>query len=234
MASQSKDGMHATALIRQSSRHSAGVYELQLRRKLIQQQLGVVDEKCKRMAEVVSKKQSAKLSRKEKLKINTVPGKREGDETGKRGGGGQHSDVNPRGLPAIDVVSACSGGVREYDVTAKRIPRQATKLAGRRAASQQQHFLAPAPFKKGSCIDHTNKKHMLQDKRREIERDAVLERRRRLVSRPVNARDEIPAVPSLFPDRYLRGEVPCSKHCSLGKTTSTRNLCSYSLLLVLP
>ncbi|CAM9137979.1 unnamed protein product [Ectocarpus sp. 12 AP-2014] len=30
----------------------------------------------------------------------------------------------------------------------------------------------------------------------------------------LGVRDEVAAAPSAFPDRYLRGEVPCSKHCS--------------------
>lgn len=48
-----------------SGRGSAGVYELQLRRKLLQQQLGVVEDECKRVGKVVAKKHLAKLCRQE-------------------------------------------------------------------------------------------------------------------------------------------------------------------------
>ncbi|CAM9495409.1 unnamed protein product, partial [Sphacelaria rigidula] len=33
--------------------------------------------------------------------------------------------------------------------------------------------------------------------------------------RTSGVRDEVAAAPSVFPDRYRRGEVPCSKHCSV-------------------
>lgn len=46
-----------------STVRSGGLFELQLRRKLLQQQLGVVDQRCTRVAQVLAKKQLAKLPR---------------------------------------------------------------------------------------------------------------------------------------------------------------------------
>lgn len=203
------------ARIGQSSRGTAGVYELQLRRKLLQQQLGVVDERCQRVAKVVAKKHLARLSRQENTGQRPVPGRDVADRRRK-------FITNPGGLPSIGVTGVGGGGgIREHDnigVTGGR-PATTDKAAhqGRDASQHKQDFLTAAPFKKGGCIDHTRKKQMLQDKQREIERQAALEKKMRPGKKGLSVRDEVAAAPSAFPDRYLRGEVPCSKHCSAGK-----------------
>ncbi|CAM9815606.1 unnamed protein product, partial [Laminaria digitata] len=93
--------------------------------------------------------------------------------------------TNSDGLPSIGVVSAGGGeGASEGEQadTSLRGIRRTKKLARERlAASQQQqrpppHLLTAEPFKKGGCIDHTKKKRILQDKQREMERDAAAER----------------------------------------------------------
>ena len=229
------------ASVGKSGRGSAGVYELQLQRKLLQQQLGVVDDECKRVGKVVAKKHLAKLRRKENLggghaaaaTAAAARGGRDRDRAGQAGGhqedrrGGGHPAVahNPGdGLPEIGVVGTGGGGggVAEQDAantTSLRVVRR-TKQERIAAAQQQQrgpHLLTAEPFKKGGCIDHTNKRRMLQDKQKELEREKAAERNARPARRPVNVRDEVTAAPSIFPDRYLRGEVPCSKHCSVGE-----------------
>lgn len=218
-----------------SGRGSAGVYELQLRRKLLQQQLGVVEDECKRVGKVVAKKHLAKLCRQENAggrghahaaaAAARGSGGRGGaaDKAGNQADGQRHVvATNSDGLPSIGVVGAGGGGAGEQaDTSLRGIRRTKKKLARERlAAAQQQrppHLLAAEPFKKGGCIDHTKKKRILQDKQREIERDAAAERNARPARRSVGVRDEVAAAPSIFPDRYLRGEVPCSKHCSVGK-----------------
>jgi len=192
----------------QSNRGTAGVYELQLRRKLLQQQLGVVDEKCQRVAKVVAKKHLARLSRQEKSGQPAVPGRDVADRRRK-------TITNPGGLPSIGVVGV--GG----DVGLAGVQPAATSkvsFQGRDRSQNKQDLLAAAPFKKGGCIDHNRKKQILQEKQREIERQATLEKKMRPGRKGLGVRDEVPVAPSAFPDRYLRGEVPCSKHCSAGES----------------
>ena len=227
----------AATSVGKSGRGSAGVYELQLRRKLLQQQLGVVEDECKRVGKVVAKKHLAKLCRQENAggrghaHAGAAAAARgscerggEADTAGNHGGGQRHvvAANNSDGLPSIGVAGAGGGGAGgQADTSLRGIRRTKKKLARERiAAAQQQrppHLLAAEPFKKGGCIDHTKKKRILQDKQREIERDAAAERNARPARRSVSVRDEVAAAPSIFPDRYLRGEVPCSKHCSVGK-----------------
>lgn len=205
------------ARIGQSSRVSAGVYELQLRRKLLQQQLEVVDEKCQRVAKVVAKKHSAKLSRQDKPGQRLVPGRGVADRR-------QKVITNPGGLPSICVAGVGGGeGIRKHDnidVTSGPATTDKTAYQGRDYAQHKQDLLAAAPFKKGGSIDHTRKKQMLQDKQREIERQATLEKKLRPGKKGLGVRDEVAPAPSAFPDRYHRGEVPCSKHCSAGKIST--------------
>lgn len=189
----------------QNSRGTAGVYELQLRRKLLQQQLGVVDDRCQRVANVVAKKHLARLSRQEKSGQPPSPGRKDGADRRKKVPG------NLGELPSIRVVGGGGGGgTREHDIGL---------LVGGHSTTRrlQQDLLTAAPFRKGGSIDHTRKKQMLQDKQREIERQAALEKKMRPARKGLGVRDEVAAAPSAFPDRYLRGEVPCSKHCSAGK-----------------
>lgn len=197
----------------QSNRGTAGVYELQLRRKLLQQQLGVVDEKCQRVAKVVTKKHLARLSRQEKSGQPAVPGRDVADRRRK-------TITNPGGLPSIGVV-----GVGGDIGLAGGQPATTGKLSfrGRGRSQHKQDLLTAAPFKKGGCIDHNRKKQILQEKQREIERQAALEKKMRPGRKGLGVRDEVPAAPSAFPDRYLRGEVPCSKHCSAGEKKRSRN-----------
>lgn len=216
-----------------SGRGSAGVYELQLRRKLLQQQLGVVDDECKRVGKVVAKKHLAKLCRQENeggrghahAAARGSSGRGGADTTGNQGDGQRHVvAANSDGLPSIGVVGAGGGGAGEQADTSLRGIRRTKKLARERIVASQQprpHLLAAEPFKKGGCIDHANKKRILQDKQREIERDAAAERNARPAGRSASVRDEVTAAPSIFPDRYLRGEVPCSKHCSVGECVRT-------------
>lgn len=194
------------ACIGQTNR-GAGVYELQLRRKLLQQQLGVVDERCQRVAKAVAKKHLARLSRQEKLGKPVVPG---------RGGVDRRQKVitNPGGLPSMAVRAGPEPDVRLPGRRPMTIDN--TPFRGRSSLQQKQDLLAATPFKKGGTIDHTRKKQMLQNKQREIERQAALEKRMRPGRKGLSVRDEVAAAPSAFPDRYLRGEVPCSKHCSAG------------------
>lgn len=197
------------ASIGQTNRGAAGVYELQLRRKLLQQQLGVVDERCQRVAKAVAKKHLARLSRQDKTGQPAIPNK---------GGVDRRPKVitNPGGLPSMAV-----GGGHE---PAGRRPMMvdSTPIRGRGSLQQKQDLLMAAPFKKGGTIDHTRKKQMLQNKQREMERQAALEKRMRPGKKGLGVRDEVAAAPSTFPDRYLRGEVPCSKHCSAGTRVSKR------------
>ncbi|CAM9228639.1 unnamed protein product [Pylaiella littoralis] len=200
------------ACIGQSSRGTAGVYELQLRRKLLQQQLGVVDDRCQRVAKVVAKKHLARLSRPEQPGQRPVPGR---DVAHRR----QKIITNPGGLPSI-CVAGVGGGEKirkqqNIGLTGGR-PAATDKAANqeRDASQHKQNLLAAAPFKRGGCIDHTRKKQMLQDKQREIEQQAALEKKLRPGRKGLGVRDEVAAAPSAFPDQYLRGEVPCSKHCS--------------------
>lgn len=192
----------------QSNRGTAGVYELQLRRKLLQQQLGVVDEKCQRVARVVAKKHLARLSRQDKAGQPAVPGRDAADRRRK-------AISNPGGLPSIGVV-----GVGDGVGPAGGHPTTTDKAAlpGRDISQQKQDLLAAAPFKKGGCIDHNRKKQILHEKQRELKRQAALEKKMRPGRKGLSVRDEVPAAPSSFPDRYLRGEVPCSKHCSAGES----------------
>lgn len=207
--------------------NAAGVYELQLRRKLLRQQLGVVDERCQRVAKAVAKKHIARLSRQEKLGQPRVPGKDAVDCRRK-------VITNPGGLPSMAV-----GGGRERPhepdvrLSGRRpLAMDKTSAGGRGSLQQKQDLLTATPFKKGGCIDHARKKQMLQNKQREIERQAALEKRMRPGRKGLSVRDEVAAAPSAFPDRYLRGEVPCSKHCSAGtriaKTCPQRQLLDLS------
>ena len=122
--------------------------------------------------------------------------------------------TNPGGLPSMAV-----GAGHE---PARRLPGRRpmtidnTPFRGRGSLQQKQDMLMATPFKKGGTIDHTRKKQMLQSKQREIERQGALEKRMRPGRKGLGVRDEVAAAPSAFPDRYLRGEVPCSKHCSAG------------------
>lgn len=204
----------------QGSHGTAGVYELQLRRKLIQQQLGVVDERCQRVAKVVAKKHLARLSRQEKPGQRPVSGRDVADRRRK-------VITNPGGLPSICVAGGgCGEGTRNRDNIGVAGGRPATTEKAGCQAQHKHDFLTAAPFKKGGCIDHTRKKQMLQDKQREIERQAALQKKLRPGRRGLGVRDEVTAAPSVFPDRYLRGEVPCSKHCSAGKIPTHENFCS--------
>lgn len=72
------------------------------------------------------------------------------------------------------------------------------------------------PFKPDGWIDTTNKMYMLKEKQRDIEREAIKQSRHLPPQKTRSARDEEPVVASIFPARYLRGEVPCSKHPSAG------------------
>lgn len=211
---------------------AAGVYALQLRRKLLQQQLGVVEEKCKRVAKVVAKKHLMKqLSRHDGDASNLVGESKElvcsvgrrdhaADRVNREGDRRRRIKSYPGGLPAIGVAGAGAtrSGREHHNSTVKE-----RGLTNKPACDDRRtaDLLTAAPFKKGGCIDHANKKHMLRDKQREIDREAELERNRRPTRRAVNVRGEVAVVPSAFPDRYLRGEVPCSKHCSAGKLLHT-------------
>lgn len=195
------------ACIGQTNRGTAGVYELQLRRKLLQQQLGVVDERCQRVAKAVAKKHLARLSRQEKLGQPEAPGRNGVDRR-------QKVITNPGGLPSMGVVGV--GAHPDVRLPGRR-PMNIDKAScrGRGVLQQKQDLLTAVPFKKGGSIDLTRKKQMLQNKQREIERQAALEQMRP-GRKGLSVRDEVAAAPSAFPDRYLRGEVPCSKHCSAG------------------
>lgn len=209
---------HAPGVARISpgSRGTAGVYELQLRRKLLQQQLGVVDERCQRVAKVVAKKHLARLSRQEKPGQRPVSGR---DVVDRR----RKIITNPGGLPSLCVAGVGGGGgTRKHENVGITGGRPATTEEAGCQAQHKQDFLTAAPFKKGGCIDHTRKKQMLQDKQREIERQAALQKKLRPGKKGLGVRDEVAAAPSAFPDRYLRGEVPCSKHCSAGKIPRCR------------
>lgn len=204
------------------------MYELQLRRKLLQQQLGVVDERCQRVAKAVAKKHLARLSRQEKVGQPGVPD---------RDGAGRKKVINnPGGLPSMGVVGMGSGvGLHEPCVRLpdqRRMTTEKSTFRGRGSLQQKQDLMTAAPFKKGGCIDHTRKKQMLQNKQREIERQSALEKKMRPAKRGLGVRDEVAAAPSAFPDRYLRGEVPCSKHCSAGtrafRTRPTANIGCFS------
>lgn len=222
---------------------AAGVYALQLRRKLLQQQLGVVEDRCKRVAKVVAKKHLAKqLSRHGGDAGNMFGGSKEPaypvgrrETAANRVSRGVPCRIvsGPGGLPAIGAAGATSArrgdGSDHHNSTLKE-----RGLANKPAYDDRRtaDLLTATPFKKGGCIDHSNKKHMLRDKQREIDREADLERKRRPARRALNVRDEVAVMPSAFPDRYLRGEVPCSKHCSAGDTlnithssTVCRGLC---------
>lgn len=216
------------ACVGQTNRGAAGVYELQLRRKLLQQQLGVVDERCQRVAKVVAKKHLARFSRQEKLGQPRVPGK-DGVECR------QKVITNPGGLPSMAVGGGSGRHEPEVRLPGRRpMTIDKTSSWGRASLQHKQDLLTATPFKKGGAIDHTRKKQMLQDKQREIERQAALEKRMRPGRKGLRVRDEVAAAPSAFPDRYLRGEVPCSKHCSAGmrvaRTCPRRNCCLYVVL----
>lgn len=195
----------------QTNRGTAGVYELQLRRKLLQQQLGVVDERCQRVAKAVAKKHLARLSRQGTSGQSGVPNRDGADRR-------QKVITNPGGLPSMAVLGGSGGGHEpEVRLPGRRpITTDKAPFRGRGSLQQKQDLVAALPFKKGGCIDHNRKKQMLQNKQREIERQAALEKRMRPGRKGLSVRDEVAAAPSAFPDRYLRGEVPCSKHCSAG------------------
>lgn len=205
---------------------AAGVYELQLRRKLLKQQLGVVDDKCKRVAQIVAKKRIAKLARQPRALEQVVTGATAGQASCRateqiRTPGYHRSSKNAdKRQEGLQSVSADSYGVGEDSnagVARSHKAEPTTKVGHGRGTPHPQDFLVTAaPFKKGGNIDHTNKKHILREKHREMEREAAAERRRRPTRKTLGVRDEVAAVPSAFPDRYLRGEVPCSKHCSVG------------------
>lgn len=195
-----------------NSRGSAGVYELQLRRKLLQQQLGVVDDRCQRVAKVVAQKHLARVARQGKTGHPAVPGRKDGTRMKK-------IIVNPGGLPSIGVMGGGGcGGESGVDGTSRQ--HEIDNTGGRSTTidmrGHKQDLLKAAPFKKGGSIDHTRKKQMLQDRQRELGRQALSEKKMRPARKGQSVRDEVAAAPSAFPDRYLRGEIPCSKHCSSG------------------
>lgn len=191
----------------QCSLDAAGICNLKLRRRLLQQQLRIVDDKCSRLTHIVAKKQSAKNLRARE------PMATQGDEVAE-----QAFDRGGRlnGRAGMDFV----GGGRRLDSVGVRETDDITgnALCGK-THEQQQGLLAPMPFRRGSRIDFNKKKHILRGKQREMEREKNLEQRRRQNHPPkVDARDEVAIEPSIFPDRYMKGEVPCSRHCSAGKT----------------
>lgn len=189
---------------------AAGICELKLRRRLLQQQLRVVDNKCSRLTEIVAKKQSAKLSR---VRESTAT---QGDVVVEQAF--DRGLLNGRaGTNSVDSGRRSdSVGIRESEAISGNAMRGETH----EQQQQQEGLLAPMPIRRGSRIDFNNKKHILRGKQREMEREKSLERRRRQKQPPkVGARDEVAIEPSVFPDRYMKGEVPCSRHCSAGKTT---------------
>ena len=190
-----------------------GLYKLQLRRKLLQQQLSLVDGKYKRVANVVEKKRLAKLA--QHTREATVIQEVENTKTAEKcTGGGSKNFANPRRKPGID----CAVGIGRANAIGIREGVSGDLPRGK--ARRQQDLPAPTPFKKGGRIDHNNKKHTLQNKQREMERHKALERRQRSTHpHPAGARDEVAIEPPAFPGRYLRGEVPCSRNCSAGEIT---------------
>lgn len=201
----------------------AGVYELQVRRRLLQQQLGVVDNRCRRVAQVVAKKNSAKRSRQEdkdgcREGISGSAGREERRFEGQgiawpacnqlRNRRKEKDPATGGGLPFITPTGGAVGGRGNHD----KNPAKTT-----RGSLSQQTLPTAAPFKKGGGIDLTNKRHMLREKQRGMEKEAEMERIQQRPRRVFSVRDEVPVVPSAFLDRYLRGEVPCSKHCSAGE-----------------
>lgn len=208
---------------------AAGLFELQLRRKLLQHQLGVVDQRCRRVAQVLAKKQLAKICHHKGddngdavEPVNVLLARREG-KTGRKdvenntdtdhwgGRRRRQADGGANGLLAITAQPAGMGG---HDKRGRPITHVISKQEVQPSPLQ---LPTAAPFRKGGCVDHTNKKYLLRDKQRALDREAASERRRQGPPRMFNVRDEVAVVPSVFPDRYLRGEVPCSKHCSTGE-----------------
>lgn len=191
----------------QSNADAAGICDLKLRRRLLQQQLRIVDDKCSRLTQIVAKKQSAKLSRVRESTATQgdIVLEQAFDRRLLNGRAGTNS-VSRR----LDSV-----GIRESEAISGNALRGKTHDQ----QQQQQGLLAPMPIRRGSRIDFNNKKHILRGKQREMEREKSLERRRRQKQPPkVGARDEVAIAPSVFPDRYMKGEVPCSRHCSAGET----------------
>lgn len=206
---------------------AAGLFELQLRRKLLQQQLGAVDQRCRRVAQVLAKKQLSKLSHhKGNGSGNTTgptnvllacgEGKAEKKfvqnniETDHWGGRRKHTGGGARS--GVHSMTAQSAEMDGHDKRGKLITHKKSK----EMQPLPVQLPTAAPFRRGSCVDHTNKKHLLRDKQRALGREAALERRPH-GPKMLNVRDEVAVVPSAFPDRYLKGEVPCSKHCSIGE-----------------
>lgn len=204
-------GTHGTEVARmgRSSLGTAGVYELQLRRKLLQQQLGVVDGRCQRVAKVVAKKHLARVARQEKSGEPAIPSRKDGARRKK-------IIVNPGGLPSIGVMGGGGGGGGDGASREPAIYHVGGLSSTVDMTGQKPDLLKAAPFKKGGSIDHTRKKQMLLGTQREMERQAALEKKMRPARKGQSVRDEVAAAPSAFPDRYLRGEIPCSKHCSSG------------------
>lgn len=217
-----------------TGRGGTGVYELQLRRKLLQQQLDVVDHRCRRVAGVVAKKHQAKLDRQEG---NDRNGTRQFDKTpsSRVKGNPERGAVEPsnrydgdhrgRRRRSVDVGRLPSSQGQEIGTNKESMcdnELDTTKTKSKEGnSSSPPELLTAVPFKKGGCIDHTNKKHILREKQRALERDVEMARRQRPHPKGLTVRDEVPAAPSTFPDRYLRGEVPCSKHCSAGEIAAS-------------
>lgn len=209
---------------RHEHRSAAGIQELQLRRKLLQQQLGAVNERCNRVAGVVARKNLAKKS---------AP-KSNNPCTSRRDGSSSTQDREYRGqiVAHESLIEGCGG--QTHTRAAKLISKSEGRAFWHKNEGRsimvdslcqrpRQDFISAIPFKKGGRIDYMNKKHMLKNKERDINRQAVTAQRRQEYQKIQSVRSEVPVVPSIFPYRYLRGEVPCSKHCSAGVKLDSRS-----------
>lgn len=193
---------------------SAGAYDLKVRRKLLQQQIHAVDERCKRVTELLSKKRVTKtlseVGERGLLASRKKPSA--GNDSASTGNSPRHGlDQSHHQAILHHIVPGASASGDCQDGPTIHANRGLMKL---------QELPTAAPFRKGGWIDHANKKYRLKEKQREMRKEAAARQTShedaRKTQKVLRGRLEIQVMPSTFPGRYLRGEVPCSKHFSAG------------------
>lgn len=192
---------------------SAGAYDLKVRRKLLQQQIHVVDERCKRITDLLWKKRVTKnLSEVEdrsvlapRKKPSTGNGPASTENSHRHGLEQSHHQAILPIVPGAGTSGGCQDGPTVH---------------ANRGLMKLQELPTAAPFRKGGWIDHANKKYRLKEKQREMRKETAARKisheDARKTQKALHERLEIQVMPSTFPGRYLRGEVPCSKHFSAG------------------
>ncbi|CAM9345029.1 unnamed protein product [Chrysoparadoxa australica] len=194
------------------SARSAGVYELQLRRRLLKQQLELVNQKCDTATRVVQKKLRRKGQQWKSSSFNDgkfLPGRA--------------SSCPELTLAVTQTPHDDDGQQQHHSPTASAAgahtqlaPMRARPRRGRGPASRElpvivpeavKQALAPAKmFKPGGQIEQKRAKGLLKSKMVELDRAKAAKMsnaKSKVVVEPVH-------VQSLFPQRYMRGEVPCS------------------------